>query len=104
MSDNIIQFPERKSITELKRGLNGVGTTLDSSYQALRELAQTTEELQHQYQCLLQEYAIRVGIRNIEEEYFENCSYVGYIVNERDEMEITFVPLENSVTLRDDEE
>jgi len=103
MSDNIIQFPERKSVTELKRLLFEQREALAGLENSLFELQEKQNEVQAEYQYHLQLLALKEGIQGIPEELLEFCSYVGYIV-EDDEMQITFIETEDSTALRGDEE
>lgn len=103
MSDNIIQFPERKSVTELKRLLFEQREVLADLEETLIDLQEKQDAVQAEYQYHLQLLALREGIQGIPEELLEFCSYVGYIV-ENDEMQITFIETEDSTALRGDEE
>ena len=103
MSDNIIQFPERKSVTELKRLLFEQREVLSNLEDTLFDLQEKQSEVQAEYQYHLQLLALREGIHGIPEELLEFCSYVGYII-ENDEMQITFIETEESTALKGDEE
>lgn len=103
MSSNIIQFPERKSVTELKRLLFEQREVLADLEETLFDLQEKQSEVQAEYQYHLQLLALREGILGIPEELLEFCSYVGYIV-ENDEMQITFIETEESTALKGDEE
>lgn len=103
MSSNIIQFPERKSVTELKRILFEQREVLSDLEETLIDLQEKQDAVQAEYQYHLQLLAFREGIQKIPEELLEFCSYVGYIV-ENDEMQITFIETEESIALRGDEE